>query len=114
MYEWADEMNCAVTVCDTQGIILYMNEKACRTFAGHGNLIGRNLFDCHSPKSQEKIRELLETGGVNAYTIEKKGVRKMIYQTAWKQDGVVGGDTRGDAPLYTGITVSGEEQPPGL
>mgnify|MGYP000311486899 CR=1 FL=1 len=32
MYEWADEMNCAVTVCDTQGIILYMNEKACRTF----------------------------------------------------------------------------------
>ena len=28
MYEWADEMNCAVTVCDTQGIILYMNEKA--------------------------------------------------------------------------------------
>ena len=74
MYEWADEMNCAVTVCDTQGIILYMNEKACRTFAGHGNLIGRNLFDCHSPKSQEKIRELLETGGVNAYTIEKKGV----------------------------------------
>ena len=52
MYEWADEMNCAVTVCDTQGIILYMNEKACRTFAGHGNLIGRNLFDCHSPKSQ--------------------------------------------------------------
>ena len=33
----------------------------------------------------------LETGGVNAYTIEKNGVRKMIYQTAWKQDGVVGG-----------------------
>ena len=25
MYEWANEMNCAVTVCDTKGIILYMN-----------------------------------------------------------------------------------------
>ena len=24
MYEWANEMNCAVTVCDTKGIILYM------------------------------------------------------------------------------------------
>ena len=23
MYEWANEMNCAVTVCDTKGIILY-------------------------------------------------------------------------------------------
>ena len=91
MYEWANEMNCAVTVCDTEGVILYMNEKACRTFAKHGNLIGKNLFDCHNPQSQDKIRELLETGGVNAYTIEKNGVRKMIYQTAWKQDGVVRG-----------------------
>ena len=42
MYEWANEMNCAVTVCDTEGIILYMNEKACRTFAKHGDLIGKN------------------------------------------------------------------------
>lgn len=41
MYEWANEMNCAVTVCDTKGIILYMNEKACRTFAKHGDLIAR-------------------------------------------------------------------------
>ena len=79
MYEWANEMNCAVTVCDTEGVILYMNEKACCTFAKHGNLIGKNLFDCHNPQSQDKIRELLETGGVNAYTIEKNGVRKMIY-----------------------------------
>ena len=46
MYEWANEMNCAVTVCDTEGVILYMNEKACRTFAKHGSLIGKNLFDC--------------------------------------------------------------------
>ena len=28
----------------------------------------------------------------NAYTIEKKGIRKMIYQTAWRrEDGTVGG-----------------------
>ncbi len=37
------------------------------------------------------IRNLLETGGSNAYTIEKNGLKKMIYQTAWKQDGVVAG-----------------------
>ncbi len=111
MYEWANEMNCAVTVCDTKGIILYMNEKACRTFAKHGDLIGKNLFDCHNPQSQAKIRELLETGGVNAYTIEKNGIKKMIYQTAWKQDGAgrwPGGDfdgnTRRDATLYEKIT----------
>ena len=27
MYEWANEMNCAVTVCDTQGIILLYERK---------------------------------------------------------------------------------------
>ena len=76
MYEWANEMNCAVTVCDTKGIILYMNEKACRTFAKHGDLIGKNLFDCHNSQSQAKIRELLETGGVNAYNQGKNGIKR--------------------------------------
>ena len=42
---WAEEADCAVTVCDTEGVILYMNEKARATFAQHGDLIGRNLFD---------------------------------------------------------------------
>lgn len=90
-YEWAKEMNCAVTVCDTECNILFMNEKACLTFARHGSLIGKNLRDCHSDRSWGIIEELLTTGGKNVYTIEKNGVHKMIYQTAWKKDGVVGG-----------------------
>jgi len=90
-YQWAKEMNCAVTVCDTQGVILFMNDKAKQTFAKHGDLIGKNLFDCHSPSSQEKINELLATGGTNAYTIEKGGVHKIIYQTAWFKEGIVAG-----------------------
>lgn len=91
MYEWAKEMNCAVTVCDTEGQIIFMNEKACKTFEKYGDMIGKNLFDCHNPQSVAKIRELLETGGTNAYTIEKGGLKKMIYQTAWFENGVVGG-----------------------
>ena len=91
MYAWCEEMNCAVTVCDAQGIILYMNAKARETFARHGDLIGKNLFDCHSEASKEKIRELLASGGSNSYTIEKNGQRKMIYQTAWRENGVVAG-----------------------
>ena len=88
---WAEEMNCAVTVCDAQGVILYMNQKARDTYRSHGDLIGSNLFACHSPRSQEIIRHLLETGGSYAYTIHKKGQRKMIYQTAWRRDGIVAG-----------------------
>lgn len=59
-----------------------------RTARRHGR---QNLFDCHGERSREIIRRLLADGGTNVYTIEKNGVRKMIYQTPWRVDGVVGG-----------------------
>ena len=89
--DWAKEMNCAVTVCDKEGVILYMNDKAKETFAKHGDLIGKSLIPCHNENSRAIIAKLLETGGTNAYTIQKNGQKKMIYQTAWKVDGVVAG-----------------------
>lgn len=90
--DWAHDMNCAVTVCDAECKIIYMNKRSRDTFASHGDLIGKNLLDCHNPRSIEIIKHLLATGGQNCYTIEKKGVRKMIFQTAWrKDDGTVGG-----------------------
>ena len=88
MYEWAKAMNCDVTVCDTEGKIIYMNEKS---LAKYGDIIGQNLYNCHNPRSGEIIKELLATGGSNTYTIEKNGQKKMIYQTAWLNEGVVGG-----------------------
>ena len=89
--DWAKEMNCAVTVCDKDGIVLYMNEKAKETFARHGNLIGKSLIPCHNEHSRTIIAELLASGGSNSFTIEKNGLRKMIYQTAWKDNGEVAG-----------------------
>lgn len=88
---WADDVNCAVTVCDAEGVILYMNDRAREVFASHGDLVGKNLFGCHSEASQAKIRHMLATGESNAYTISKKGQRKMIYQTPWRRDGRVAG-----------------------
>lgn len=88
-YEWAERTNCAVTVCDTEGTIIYMNGKSRATF---GEMTGQSMMGCHGGRSRQKIRGLLATGGTNAYTIEKNGVRKMIYQTAWmREDGRVGG-----------------------
>ena len=89
--DWAKEMNCAVTVCDNDGIILYMNDKAKETFARHGDLIGKSLIPCNNERSRAIIADLLASGGSNSYTIEKNGVRKMIYQTAWREDGKVAG-----------------------
>ena len=64
-YEWAKEMNCAVTVCDAEGIIIYQNDKAVETYKKHGNLIGKNLYECHSERSKEIIRHLFATRRAN-------------------------------------------------
>lgn len=88
---WADNVNCAITVCDSEGVILYMNSIAKQTFASHGNLIGKNLFECHKEESKAKIRHMLATGESNAYTISKNGQRKVIYQTPWRRDGAIAG-----------------------
>jgi len=52
-FEWAEELNVAVTVCDTQGIVVYMNAKAANTFSKDGGkeLIGKSVMGCHSEKS---------------------------------------------------------------
>lgn len=91
--DWARNLNCAVTVSDINGIIIYMNEKSGKTFEKWGglDLIGKSLNGCHNPKSQETIKNLMETAGTNVYTIEKAGVKKLIYQTPWYQDGKVAG-----------------------
>ena len=52
---------------------------------------GRNLIPCHGEESVRKIRQMLETGESNAYTITKNGVRKMIYQTPWRVEGRIAG-----------------------
>ena len=81
-FNWAEGMACAVTAADKDGVIRYMNRRARETYRKHGDLIGKSLYDCHEPRAAEIIRRLLTEGGTNAYTIEKGGVRKMIYQTA--------------------------------
>lgn len=86
---WAKEFPGAITVCDKDGIILDMNDRAAQVFAADGGraLIGRNALDCHPEPARTKLRNLLESGKPNVYTIEKKGVRKLIYQAPWYENG---------------------------
>lgn len=90
--DWAEGTHCAITVCDTEGNILYMNEQS-RQINNHGeSMVGQNLMPCHNERSQQIIHHLLESDTVNCYTIQKKGMRKMIYQTPWRDaDGQVMG-----------------------
>lgn len=97
--DWAEGIGCAVTICDKDCNILYMNERSRTTFAHHGDMIGRNLMDCHPDRAKEMIRNMLATGKTNAYTISKKGVRKLIYQTPWRHDGEIAGLVEISIPL---------------
>jgi len=92
--DWAMKVNCAITVADADCRIIYMNERSRSTFAARGgaDLIGHNLMEYHNDRSKSIITRLLNEGGTNAYTIEKEGQRKMIFQSAWfDRDGKVAG-----------------------
>lgn len=93
MKNWEDGTDFSITVCDAEGIILEMNEKAAATFAKGGGkeLIGKNLLDCHPEPSKTRLKGMLSSPYTNAYTIEKNGVKKLIYQAPWKKDGRFGG-----------------------
>lgn len=90
---WLSGIDVAVTVCDRKGVIVYINGQAMKTFAADGGqaLLGKKLWDCHPEAANEKIRRLLAGGASNSYTIEKNGVKKLIHQAPWFQDGEMGG-----------------------
>jgi transcriptional regulator with PAS, ATPase and Fis domain len=86
MPDWVTSFPGAVTVSDLDNTILWMNDKAAKVLEKNGGraLVGRNMTSCHNERSQAIIARMLETGSPNAYTIEKAGVRKFIYQSPWR------------------------------
>lgn len=93
--DWAYGCNLAITVCDKECRIIYMNQRSKDTFSnGDDSLVGTSLRVCHPPRALAIIDRLLSKGGTNAYTIHKKGVKKLIFQTSWTMpDGTIGGLT---------------------
>jgi len=93
MTDWTREFPGAVTVCDRHGVITQMNEKSAKAFEADGGraLLGTNLLACHPEPSRSQVADLLANPRVNAYTIEKRGVRKLIYQAPWYRDGAYQG-----------------------
>ena len=92
-HEWVEEFAVACTVCDTEGRILEMNGASRRGFAadGGGELVGRNVLDCHPEPSRTQLADMLKDRATNVYTIRKNGKKKLIYQAPWFKDGVYAG-----------------------
>jgi transcriptional regulator with PAS, ATPase and Fis domain len=90
---WMGSIDVAITVCDCEGIIVYMNDQSARTFSSDGGraLLGNKLWECHPEAAREKIGRIMKTGASNSYTIEKNGVKKLIHQTPWHENGALRG-----------------------
>jgi transcriptional regulator with PAS, ATPase and Fis domain len=90
---WVQEFAAAVTVSDEKGKIIEMNAKAAQTFEkdGGAKLIGKNVLDCHPEPARTKLRTIMENRKPNVYTIEKAGVKKLIYQAPWYNGGQYAG-----------------------
>ena len=86
---WVKEFPGAITVCDTQGTIISMNDQAAVVFKSQGGrrLVGTNLLDCHPEPARTKLGRMMENPQSNVYTIEKGGRRRLIYQTPWYRNG---------------------------
>lgn len=98
---WIAEFPAAITVSDAGGKILAMNRRSCETFAKDGgeDLVGKSLYDCHPEPARSRLAELLGSPSVNCYTIEKGGIKKLIYQAPWFEEGAYRGMVEISLPI---------------
>lgn len=86
---WVRCLDGAVTVCDRNGIIVYMNQRSADQFQKYGGsaLVGKNLLNCHPEPARTKLVQMLKNPEDNLYTTEKGGKKKIIIQKPWMEDG---------------------------
>ncbi len=92
-HSWIKEFPASITVCDSEGLIIAMNDASLDVFEEDGGeaLIGTNVLDCHPEPARSKLERMMATQQANVYTIEKNGVRKLVYQTPWYENGQYAG-----------------------
>lgn len=56
-FNWADDTNCAVTVCDTEGVVIYQNKQS---ISVNGEYRGKSMLPCHNERSKGIIARILE------------------------------------------------------
>ncbi|WP_340112274.1 hypothetical protein [Maribellus mangrovi] len=75
---WSEDFDGAITVCDTEGIIVYMNKYSVEQFENYGGkvLLGTNLLDCHPEPSKSKLRKCYSHPNRTCTLRRKKIVKK--------------------------------------
>ena len=98
---WFEHFPAAITVTDENGTIIAMNAKSAETFKKTGglDLLGQSVMDCHPPETQDKVRALYENSEPNVYTIQKHGIKKLVYQAPFYENGELKGVVELSLPL---------------
>ncbi len=75
----------AITVCDSAGTILELNNRAVESFHAQGGkeLIGSNLMDCHPEPALTKLKRLMKKRQTDVYTVTKGRTRKIVLHVPW-------------------------------
>ena len=84
-HAWVKEFPGNIEVCDCDGVLLYMNDRARKEYGS--DVIGTNILDCHPEPARTKLIEMLASGKANMYTIREKGSKVLVYQTPWYRHG---------------------------
>lgn len=88
MTDFLQEADIAMTVCDKEGHIIYMNKQSKEVNEKPDQpLMGKNILDCHPEPARSLLVRLMTQEEKHVYTIEKKGKKKLIYQIPWYQEG---------------------------
>ena len=106
--DWAEEFNAAITICDTNATIIYMNQYSIRQFEKYGGakLLGSNLLNCHPEPSKTQLKNMLTDHSENMSISEKNGVKTIYLQTPWKVDGEFRGIVEISFNLHKDLPVS--------
>ena len=91
--DYFEEVDVAVTVCAKDGTILDMNGKSRKTNMrpGQESILGQNVLDCHPEPARSLLEDMLRNPRTNVYTVEKEGLKKLIFQTPWYDEGEYAG-----------------------
>ena len=91
--DYFEEVDVAVTVCAKDGTILDMNGKSRKTNLrpGQESILGQNVLDCHPEPARSLLEDMLRNPRTNVYTVEKEGLKKLIFQTPWYDEGEYAG-----------------------
>ena len=89
-----DQERSSIVICNLEHEIIYMNQAAINHYEkrGGGELIGKNLLECHNQESKEKIQQVIDWFSSDeahniVYTFHNDKQNKDVYMVALREEG---------------------------